>query len=281
MFSRLISGDWFIIPPKFEAKASDGESRIRIVTYNIWFDGFEWERRTQGLIDVLKAANPDVICLQEVTPRVLSTLMKSYWIRKNFVMSDSGNFSSVHPYGVLILSRYPAIFHFIEFKTQMHRKLVVAEANINGQKLAFGSVHLESMDSAPIRKLQYMKAHEHLLQYDGAILVGDFNMCSTRDFKGPPATENKGLMECFSEYVDVWPFLVPDQEGFTHDGKANGMIRHKYQKRLDRILSRSASWAPVSVSLVGVQPLDSPLNSVWISDHFGLLAEFEFNPALH
>jgi tyrosyl-DNA phosphodiesterase 2 len=129
-----------------------------------------------------------------------------------------------------------------------------------------------------------MIAEKILAPYDTAILVGDFNFDSTRNFNEGgdylgyicalvilTRLENEVLVEILPQYVDTWPLLHPNDKGYTYDSEVNSVIKHYEQMRYDRVMIRSKTWVPTHISLLGNQPIKTNL---FPSDHFGLCATF-------
>lgn len=42
-----------------------GRVTLRVMTWNLWWRFGDWERRERAIVEVLRATNPDVVCLQE------------------------------------------------------------------------------------------------------------------------------------------------------------------------------------------------------------------------
>lgn len=98
---------------------------LRVLTWNIWFDQKYQRERTGSLLQTIEKENPDILCLQEVTPKVLQTICEHPWVRKHCYVSvrqphlaapsSSAALSSVQdcqgytvePYGTTIFSRIP------------------------------------------------------------------------------------------------------------------------------------------------------------------------------
>jgi tyrosyl-DNA phosphodiesterase 2 len=84
-------------------------------------------------------------------------------------------------------------------------------------------------------------------------------------------------------YVDMWPALRPDDDGFTEDTAINLMrldAKNKTrQVRFDRILIKGAAWAPATIKLLGTEPISDTMPRVFPSDHFGLLCRIVRRPA--
>lgn len=239
-------------------------TRITLVTYNVWFGEYFPDERRAALMRILRAADADIIGLQEVTPGLLAYLRAQDWLRDGYHFAEV----SVSPYGVMVLSRRP-VQRFVEhpLPTRMGRSLVLAEL----EDLAVGVVHLESLSYAETRRRQLEKIFPILDEYPHAVLMGDFNMCSTWD-------ENRHLD---SRFVDIWPALHGDDPGWTEDTDINTMrllVKSKRtQVRFDRIILRSADerWRPFHIERLGTEPVSPEFPEVFPSDHFGLRARLE------
>ncbi len=57
------------------------------ITYNIWFDKYLMRQRMKQIIQIFKNEQPDIICLQEITPNSLQILMDSLFIVDNYYFS--------------------------------------------------------------------------------------------------------------------------------------------------------------------------------------------------
>ena len=240
---------------------------ITLVSYNVWFGEHFLAERRRALMDILRAADADVIGLQEVTPGLLAVLLAQDWVRDGYHFAEV----SVAPYGVMVLSRRPTT-RFVEhaLPTRMGRSLVIAEID----DLAVGVVHLESLRYADTRRQQLVTIFPILDTYPHAVLMGDFNMCSSWD-------ENRQLDP---RYTDIWPHLHGDEPGWTEDTEVNKMrllVNARPTKvRFDRVIVRSTEerWRPVHIERLGTEPVSPDLPDVFPSDHFGLRARLAFSP---
>ena len=149
----------------------------------------------------------------------------------------------------------------------MGRSLLIAEltplqANLEqgeGRKVAVATTHLESLNSAPVRKQQLKIAQEALQGYSQAILCGDFNFDSNQNWGDwrraaahpPQSLENDVLKYILGEeYVDAWPALRPGEAGLTFDGGINPHVSDGQEcMRYDRVMVRGMT--PESIDLLG------------------------------
>jgi tyrosyl-DNA phosphodiesterase 2 len=264
--------------------------------------------RLEAVAALIRRHEPDLVGLQELTPRTAQLLLSDPFVREHYAASDAGSGASVGGYGTLVLSRLPVAAQWTrELPTRMWRDLRSVEVAVNGETLLFSTVHLESLQSARTRREQLAEiAKEHASR--GAphrVLCGDFNFDSTRNYvEGFGELENKALGELLPEYVDVWPALRPREAGLTFDTESNPMLRgHRPERmRYDRIVlcsrpparsdggegggagaaaaaAAAGRWVPEQIELLGTQPFGRHRETgveLVPSDHYGLLATLRF-----
>jgi len=56
---------------------------LKFITYNVWFEEYDFVERADELSKILEKSSPDYICLQEVTSEFVKILTS-----KSFVMND-------------------------------------------------------------------------------------------------------------------------------------------------------------------------------------------------
>lgn len=260
-----------------------------VITWNVWFDPFHYEERTDAIIAELVTRTADIVCLQEVLPALVSKLWNNAFIRDNYVLSE---FNSSFRYGVLtmIKSALAPEYRRYSFPSEMGRELLVGviELKKNGSSFPFavGNIHLESLDNQIMRVQQLQVCRRVLGAYDNSILVGDFNICSygNLDSSSTEYPENEDIVSRLDGFKDVWADLHPagttrtsrELKGYTFDSDLNKNIDHNEVRRIDRIMLRSVQQhvTPIDIAMLGIEPIAhlSPL-CVWPSDHFGLCAE--------
>jgi endonuclease/exonuclease/phosphatase family metal-dependent hydrolase len=265
--------------------ASTNTRTLKVVTYNVWFDNFNAKFRWQGLADIVHAQDPDIICFQEVTRAFLEVLVAQSWVRDKYVSSDyAGN--TFQSYGVVIISKYPCRkFELHPFPSTMARALLIGVFYINGEEVAVATSHLESLANGHFRRSQLIITAELLAQYPTALFMGDFNFDATTSYNDPKQTylENNNLKYFMPEYTDTWQHLHPDLKGYTFDTDTNAMISNygKEIARYDRIMVKSKKWTPQSIEIIGHQELTRIDNRpILPSDHYGLVATFQYNVGL-
>lgn len=248
-------------------------STLTFLTFNTWFGDFHFEERFRATIEILKDSNADIIALQEITDASLELLLKDDWIKNNYFISDN-SCSTFYSYGVIILSRFPIKnLNLHPLKSIMGRHVLIAEFEINEQKILIGTTHLESLrHSAKMRSIQLNEIFALLNESDNSVLMGDFNFCSSWE-------ENSNID---NSYLDFWEFLRPNESGYTEDTDINLMRkqlkREEKKVRFDRIISRSInkSWKPKRINRVGMKAISREHPDIFPSDHFGLLGVLEW-----
>jgi endonuclease/exonuclease/phosphatase family metal-dependent hydrolase len=258
------------------ARAPAGAPGVRrhtltLLTYNVWFDAYRQDQRIAALLRLVRGSGPDIVGLQEITPRHLEMILAEEWIRRDYWISDVSA-ETVVPHGVLLLSRMPiAHLALCELPSEKDRKLLVGQLEINGQRIHAATVHLESaVTNTGLRLEQLDTVDTGLADAAHCVLMGDFNF-------DPRQAEEQARIT--GRYRDLWTELRGDEPGYTEDTDLNRMrLIHKQREkraRVDRILLRSTrpGWDPVSIRRIGTRPVSPDEPDVFPSDHFGLVAE--------
>ena len=73
---------------------------LRVLTYNIWFARHERECRTAAQLLIIQEEDPDVICLQEVTPETRQSFLEA--LGDNY---DASPFDIKGGYGIMTFSK--------------------------------------------------------------------------------------------------------------------------------------------------------------------------------
>lgn len=231
--------------------------KVRLLNLNVLFDLYDHkvpkiEDRFPRLMELLKRQRAELVTLQEVTPKLLSLLLKDPWVRQHYTVSQPAGGPDLVPYGQLLLSR-------LACKVRYHT--LVAGKTILQALFAFKScpvqltvVHLYSdrkADSQAKRQAQLDEIQARLRPDHAHWLVGDFN--------------EQGLL-AVPGFCDAWSSLHPGDFGFTFDPVTNPLARQTSVRgrraRYDRFLLRGP-WTARQIDLV---PTDH-------SDHHALVCE--------
>lgn len=263
-------------------------ARLRVCTYNILFDLYEKEKvhtkqRIPALLETLEQTNADVIGLQEVTSPFLRALIRCPWVRERYELSALPLEPTIHPYGQVVLSRFPIARNLTITHSREKRSLVVVLA-FHPTPICVAVVHLTSSrrrQSKDRRTKQLQALYElqsELRQTPGTkdadwLLMGDFN---ARDNEQQEGLEGAG-------YTDIWELLYPGEEGYTFVPSENPLAALSSQTqlpgRLDRILVASPTQRlfPTQASHFGTKSIThlEGFGELYPSDHYGLLCTFQ------
>lgn len=242
---------------------------LSVVTLNVWHDQSDWPKRLAVILAEMRRLGPDVICLQEVLQhRTLrnqaETLADSLGYQVTFASVDS-----VHRekrYGNAILTRGRMLVAggtnldpANDYRTAAHARI-----EFEGAVVDVYDTHLHhTPEGGAIRESQI----RDLLTYvdstrgDGAVvLAGDFNA----------QLESPEMQVLTHEFVDAFQAVHPSAgraEAVTFNarfGPDPGAIDHVFVPKTAR-----ARLVPRTCEILfrSVGP-----DSVWASDHFGVIA---------
>lgn len=217
---------------------------IKILSYNVWFAPYKQIERINALIGQILTLDPDVICLQEVTPSIRKMIRTDDRVNAKYAWLDD-DFGA---YGVVIMTKLKSIGQVkVELTTQMNRNFLYV---VLPGAILVGTVHLESLNNEQLRRIQLREILPHMQKFTTSILIGDFNMKAN---------------EVMPEHTNFTLF----KDCLTYDSSTNPMVKGTYSAQpLDRILYRNCQL--ISVQMVGTAPFDS--EGTYISDHYGLMA---------
>jgi len=242
---QTIEGKWAAITnhnnmPLFQKRD------LTFLQYNIMFKRDKWEKRMEGLGALITQLNPDVICLQEVTQRLITALIAQPWARVYFVTDPELTHFKHH--GVVILSKVPILTSLIyDLPTSMDRKALLVTLQVETISVCVATFHLASGRGSVQQRKQQVNVLNRITQnHTHVIMMGDANMASSN--------ENNSFDKRFK---DMWLLLSFEDPGYTIGNAA----------RLDRVYLSRNNVEPISLEIVGKQPMEDGL---CISDHYGL-----------
>lgn len=262
----------------FPAGIAVTRTAFTVISWNVWFDEFEFESRAKSIFAKCRELDADVICFQEVLPEFLVLLKAEPWIKSYKLSSDAFEWS-IPPYGVMILAKslLRPKFAVHMMNSVMDRKFVCAELKLRSRDIFIGTAHLESLKFKDLRREQLVQIASILKEHENSIFVGDFNFCSYRNFIEGGELENNVLQEVLPDHVDMWPAFWDTDEikGYTYDSAMNPMITHEERMRYDRVLysfyraaptsdaspeataaaAAKSTWWPQSINLIGTKPI--------------------------
>jgi len=191
---------------------------LSFVTWNIWFDDYQRQRRTQVLVNEIMEYSPDFVALQEVTPDTYENCFKK--IKNYYRVGDVRQ-----AYDTLILSKHPCLnwSRYVLPQTGMGRNVLLGDFSLpSGKVLKVGTFHLESVftgEGEELKKRQLQFIYDITPQ--NVILMGDTNITKPIE----------------TLFVDLYEKIgSPKAYEYTYSGSMNKNIRNKkMNSRVDRI----------------------------------------------
>jgi len=238
-----------------------GARALKLATFNIWHNQGDWAARQPLLIEALRAADADVIALQEVLEdanvglpnqaRTLADVLGGY--EMHFVSTDPEG--APRRYGNAILSRLPVLAHdskklepLDDYRTALRIRVEVGDKVID-----IVDTHLAWQEDAQAVRARQIGDLLGWLPQDSTplIVMGDFNAVQ----------EDAGLSVLTGErFFSALPRGAVPTTLNPAKGHPNRVIDH--------IFVEQAHFSPGAWSLLG----DTPVNGEYPSDHFGVAA---------
>ncbi len=187
-------------------------AELRVLTWNVLAEPPPWEERFARWLQVLEQANPDVVALQEVEPKLLSLWGQSPRSADFRLIAERDPRGGIRG-GLAILTRLTPVFQrFTALPSDLGRGLLELELPLGALRLHLANLHLESGRGNTQRRLAQMaKIQSHLAGYEHLLWLGDFNF-------GDADPEQQRLP---SGYRDLWSWLRPGEAGLTYDRAQN------------------------------------------------------------
>lgn len=259
---------------------------LRLYTHNIWGTHGDWPGRRRVLSDGIRALDPDLITFQETVvsgddDQVSETLADGYHVAHSRERGEDG-------VGIAIASRWP-----IQNVTELDLNLtprtsdfacttMIAEIDAPAP---FGPILLVNhfpdyqVDHEHEREVQTVLAARSVEERAAnqpmhVLLSGDLDAepdaASLRFLAGKQSLD--GLSVC---YRNAWDALHPGEPGGTFVPD-NPLAPDDWPfQRIDHIFIRCGAHGGPSLRIVGCELVfDEPVDGVWASDHFGLVADF-------
>ncbi len=262
------------------------ETRLRVVTWNLWGRGGPWEARLDAIAATLRAAQPDVLALQEVWQEgdrnQAALLASGLGFHHVFHGRPTAGGVSV---GNAILTRWPIAhseYSALPAPPDLEELRTVVRAHVAGPRGPFDvyCTHLNwKFDQSHVRQEQVRAvalfvaaAPDHDVP---PIVAGDFNAVPDADeirmVTGRTTVPVPGLA-----FHDAWEVAGDGGPGHTWLN-ANPWARQDLEpdRRIDYVFvgfpRRGGAGHVTSCRLVGEQ-----VDGLYPSDHLGVLAELRY-----
>ncbi|MFE9485653.1 poly(A) polymerase [Streptomyces sp. NPDC006641] len=266
---------WAPVPEEAPA-AAPSSGPLTLLTWNTLWDRYDSDRidtarRRPLLLDALRAADADVIALQEAEPALLALLLAAPWVREGYTLWADPAGRDVADCGLLLLSRVPvreAGLHALG----PHKAVAAVVVDGPGGPVTVAATHLSSdhsPDGARRRDAELADLATGLAAIEGEVaLLGDFND------GGDTPQDRLGMTDAWSRVHgpdDRTPTFDPSVNPLAAVSSLTGRV-----SRLDRVLVRPDGLRPASAALLGDVPAPDGL---YVSDHFGVRVELAADAA--
>lgn len=265
--------------------------RVRLLTFNVLtMDSASGQQRHDLVRRLLPGLRPDVVALQEVTRRPDLDQAVDL-LGPEFAIVDLPGSTPQHV-GECLASRWPLgdvstlDRHVADYAEDGPRAAAVAVEVLVppplGRLLVVHHKAAYQLQLEHVREEQALAtAHfvEELVSHRPdlpVVLLGDLNA-------GPDAaslrflTGRQSLAGTSVRYEDAWEAVHADEPGHTFS-PCNPLVRAGQMplergRRIDHIMTRSGPHGPLLDVADCRLVFDQPVDGVWVSDHFGVLAE--------
>ncbi|MEM7095809.1 MAG: endonuclease/exonuclease/phosphatase family protein [Actinomycetota bacterium] len=259
------------------------ETTMRVASWNTWSRFGGWEAREPVLLDVLRAEDPDIVCLQEAWEYGGDSQAERFGaaLAMHHAMAPSEEYLGI-PSGQAVLSRWP-IAEFDSFKVGDKETVSGATfARIDGPRGAIDVISLiltwrldhSHLRSAHLREILTW-AREKDSRFHPLVVCGDFNATADSD----ELRAMVGLAPVHAPNMVFYDALTMRAEppGYTFaERNPTAAVGLYPNKRLDHIFSHwpkpHGAGHPIAAAVIG----DEPVDGVWASDHFGVRADLRY-----
>lgn len=259
---------------------------FRVLTLNLWNLSGDWRARRQAIVALIAQEAPDVVCLQEVVANErgnqaewLAVELGGWWVAYAGEPRPGG--AGGGRFGNAVLSRRKidasagTRLPYVPDSKEIQR--VVVHARTDGVDVF--STHLAwQLHDAALRErqvqalVQFVAEHTDRTASFGPIIAGDLNAepdaTAVRYLTGLASVDGQSTY-----FQDAWRLAGDGGPGLTWSNhNPHAAADQEPDRRLDYILSgfhgTTGSGRPVECRVVA----DEPVDGVWPSDHFGVLA---------
>jgi endonuclease/exonuclease/phosphatase family metal-dependent hydrolase len=264
---------------------------LRVMSWNLWWRFGDWELRQHAIVETIRAADPDVLCLQEVWAHTAGDAGLAAILADEFGYHAVGTTPigrSDIGFTNAVLSRWPSdVLHEAALPradgSPGHRRIVAATVATPWGSWPFASTHLDHrFDDSAGRQAQCRRLLELASTWRGepttdlpVIIGADLNaVADTAEVRMLTGREPgvDGIV-----FSDAWE-QVGDGHGSTwRRENPNAADSAWPNRRIDYVL---VSWPrpkpvgnPVAATLIGTEPIDIDGHQVWPSDHAGLVVD--------
>lgn len=262
---------------------------LRVATLNVWGVRGDWPRRRDMLRTGFRDVAADIVAVQEsiVTDdydQVRDVLGDGYHLVHSVRRQDDGQ-------GISLASRWPlGEVHELDLAAVTDRTggfactalaVAIEVPDPVGPVLVVNHFPDFQLDHERERELQAVVVARFLAGRDErhVVVLGDLDAepdaASIRFWQGRQSLE--GMSVCFR---DAWTSAHPGAEGPTYVAENPLMVDpHWPFRRIDHVLVGCDAHGPTLPVADCRRLFDCPVDGVWASDHFGLVADLAYDGA--
>jgi endonuclease/exonuclease/phosphatase family metal-dependent hydrolase len=264
------------------------DTRLRVLTWNLWWRFGPWEARQAAIVSTLRRIDADVIALQETWNDETSSQVRVLADALGYHHAYGTGFAGFdETFGNAILSRWPlgsTETRRLASVEGLDELRVVLRAEVDGPRGAFDvySTHTNwRLDQSHVRQLQVKTICEFVKERQDdlalpAIVCGDFNADPDSDeihmLTGKAAVPVPKLV-----FIDAWVAAGDGGPGYTWSNlnpfAAEGL---EPDRRLDYVFvgypRPGGAGQVVAAKVEGVEPV----GGINPSDHYAMLAELRY-----
>jgi endonuclease/exonuclease/phosphatase family metal-dependent hydrolase len=263
---------------------------MRVLTLNLWGRRGHWNERCAVLVEALRELDPDLVAFQEAVVTEgydqAADLLGPDFHLAHQQEREPGQGDVERGQGTSIASRWPlhdvreVDLHVTPRTAGFACTTLVAEVDAPVGPLVFAN-HVPSwqLSFERERELQALAAArelEKLARDRHVVLAGDFtadpDSAGVRFLTGRQSLD--GTSAC---YRDAWESVHGNEPGETFTPQ-NPLVRDWDWpfRRLDYVLVRCGEHGGPTLEVTGCErAFDEPVDGVWASDHFGVVADLE------
>ena len=257
---------------------------LRVLTLNIWNLGGDWRARREAIVAVVREHEPDIVCLQEVIESDRGN--QAGWLAEacggwSVAYAGEGPSSGRGLFGNAIVSRWPidatasVRLPHVEDPAEIQRLVLWARTDgidVFCTHLAW-QLHDAALREQQVRALMaFVDERTDPEAGVGPVVAGDFN--AEPDSSAIRYLSGLGSLDGESVYLqDAWRLAGDGGAGITWSNRnPHAALDQEPDRRLDYVFSGfhgpGGAGRPVACRVVA----DEPVEGVWPSDHFGVLA---------
>lgn len=265
---------------------------MRVLTLNIWNTSGGWRARRGAVVALVRRCEPDVVCLQEV-------LANERGNQAEWLAAELGGWSVAYAgspldavgglFGNAVLSRRPiterasAALPHVPDEHDLPRLALHARTggvDVFCTHLAW-QLHDAALRERQVRALvDFVAERADPAAPVGPVVAGDLN--AEPDSTAVRYLSGLATLDGHSTYLqDAWRLAGDGGPGVTwSNANPHAALDGEADKRIDYVFSGfhgpALGGRPVECRVVG----DAPVEGVWPSDHFGVLAVLNAQPTL-